>query len=435
MPSAILSARERITKFTNCRLVRGTELVEQDLWVSSGSGKIVRSQEVFYGENIVPDTTIDLGGRIISPGMIDVQLNGAYGFNFSQLPEPGMSYEKSLRQVNKSLVQTGVTSYLPTVTSEQKEVYHHVLPFLGPSKGQRVAEDGAESLGAHVEGPFLNPTKNGIHKVENLITAGDFSDLEDCYGASNINPGKDPLDGSPLPPRIKMITAAPELGSMSKLIPSLTSRGIIFSMGHTEASYEDASLAVSRGCTMITHLFNAMRPLHHRNPGVFGVLGLAESQPRPSFGIIADGIHLHPTSVKIAFNAHPDGFVLVTDAMHLVGLPDGTYDWTNGERITKIGARLVLEADPSKIAGSSIALIGCVNNFLAWSGASIPQALKAVTATPAGMLGLAGVKGSLDNDADADLCIFSEEKGEHGEPRLVVDQVWKFGTKVFDRLQ
>ena len=310
-----------------------------------------------------------------------------------------------------------------------------VLPFLGPSKGQRVAEDGAESLGAHVEGPFLNPTKNGIHKVENLITAGDFSDLEDCYGASNINPGKDPLNGSPLPPRIKMITAAPELGSMSKLIPSLTSRGIIFSMGHTEASYEDASLAVSRGCTMITHLFNAMRPLHHRNPGVFGVLGLAESQPRPSFGIIADGIHLHPTSVKIAFNAHPDGFVLVTDAMHLVGLPDGTYDWTNGERITKIGARLVLEADPSKIAGSSITLIGCVNNFLAWSGASIPQALKAETATPAGMLGLAGVKGSLDNDADADLCIFNEEKGEHGEPMLVVDQVWKFGTKVFDRLQ
>lgn len=297
-----------------------------------------------------------------------------------------------------------------------------------------MAEDGAESLGAHVEGPFLNPTKNGIHKVENLITAHTFADLEDCYGATNLSPTTDPLSGAPLPPRVKMITAAPELGSMSALIPSLTSRGIIFSMGHTEASYEDASLAVSRGCSMITHLFNAMRPLHHRNPGVFGVLGLAESLPRPSFGIIADGIHLHPTSVKIAFNAHPDGFVLVTDAMHLVGLPDGTYDWTNGERITKIGSKLVLEADPTKIAGSSITLIDCVNNFLAWSGASISQALKAVTTTPATMLGLAGVKGTLDNDADADLCVFSEETGEDGEPKLVVDQVWKFGTKVFDRL-
>jgi hypothetical protein len=126
MPSAILNPRERITKFTNCRLVRGNELVEQDLWVSSGSGKVVRSQEVFYSENIVPDVTVNLGGRIISPGMIDVQLNGAFGFNFSQIPEPGVSYEKSLRQVNKSLVHSGVTSYLPTVTSEQKEVYHHV---------------------------------------------------------------------------------------------------------------------------------------------------------------------------------------------------------------------------------------------------------------------------------------------------------------------
>jgi N-acetylglucosamine-6-phosphate deacetylase len=271
--------------------------------------------------------------------------------------------------------------------------------------------------------------------VENLIVAHSFSDLEDCYGASNLNPTVDPLNGSLLQPRIKMLTAAPELGDMSALIPSLTSRGIIYSMGHTEASYEDATLAVSRGCTMITHLFNAMRPLHHRNPGVFGVLGLAESQPRPSFGIIADGIHLHPTSVKIAFNAHPDGFVLVTDAMHLVGLPDGTYDWTNGERIIKMGAKLVLEANPAKIAGSSIALVECVNNFLAWSGASIPQALKAVTATPARMLGLAGVKGSLENDADADLCVFSEEEGENGERKLVVDQVWKFGAKVFDRFE
>jgi dihydroorotase-like cyclic amidohydrolase len=126
MPSAILNPRERITKFTNCRLVRGNQLVEQDLWVSSGSGKIVRSQEVFYSENTVPDVTVNLGGRIISPGMIDVQLNGAFGFNFSQIPEPGVSYEKSLRQVNKSLVHSGVTSYLPTVTSEQKEVYHRV---------------------------------------------------------------------------------------------------------------------------------------------------------------------------------------------------------------------------------------------------------------------------------------------------------------------
>jgi N-acetylglucosamine-6-phosphate deacetylase len=126
MPSAIPTGRERITKFTNCRLVKGNELVEQDLWVSSATGKIVRSQEVFYGENVVPDTTINLGGKIIAPGLIDVQLNGAFGFNFSQIPEDPSSYGKILRQLNKSLIQTGVTSYLPTLTSERIDVYHKV---------------------------------------------------------------------------------------------------------------------------------------------------------------------------------------------------------------------------------------------------------------------------------------------------------------------
>ena len=118
-----------------------------------------------------------------------------------------------------------------------------------------------------------------------------------------------------------------------------------------------ASEAVASGVTMITHLFNAMRPLHHRNPGIFGVLGLAaEGQSRPYFGIIADGVHLHPTAINIAFNAHPGGFILVTDAMHLVGLPDAVYPWTNGDidsKIVKVGPTLLLEGT-DKIAGRSV---------------------------------------------------------------------------------
>ena len=126
MPSAIPTTKDTITKFTNCRLVKGDKLVEQDLWVSSGSGKIVRSQEAFYGQHAVPDVTVDLGGRIISPGLIDVQLNGAFGFNFSQIPDDPLTYGKLLRQVNKSLIETGVTSYLPTLTSESGYVYQNV---------------------------------------------------------------------------------------------------------------------------------------------------------------------------------------------------------------------------------------------------------------------------------------------------------------------
>ncbi|TAQ83206.1 hypothetical protein B7494_g8470 [Chlorociboria aeruginascens] len=433
MPSAIPVIKEGMTKFTNCWLVIGDQLVYQDLWVSSITGKIVRSQEAFYSQHAVPDSTIDLGGRIISPGLIDIQLNGAFGFDFSFVPDDVPSYGKRLRQVNKLLIKTGVTSYLPTLTSQPKAVYQQALPFLGPSGASRIAEDGSESLGAHCEGPFLNSTKNGIHKGEVLIQANDFFDLEDCYGSTNINATLDPSDGTVKCPMIKMITAAPEVGRMASLIPEITSRGIIYSIGHTEATYEDASAAIASGAMMITHLFNAMRPLHHRNPGVFGVLGIAESLPRPYFGVIADGVHLHPTSVKIAFNAHPDGFILVTDAMPLVGFPDGVYEWTNGEKIVKSGPQLTLEGT-QKIAGSCITLIDCVSNFLNWSGTSIPQALKAVTATPAALLGLRDVKGTLSSDADADLVIISEEVGPEGERILKIDQVWKFGTKVFDKM-
>ncbi len=137
MPSAIPTTNnthypERITKFTNCRLVKGDDLVEQDLWVSSATGTIVRSQQAFYGQHTTPDEVIDLGGRIVAPGLIDVQMNGAFGFDFSKIPEDPSSYGKTLRQVNKSLIQTGVTSYLPTVTSQTQDVYHHVSTLSSP---------------------------------------------------------------------------------------------------------------------------------------------------------------------------------------------------------------------------------------------------------------------------------------------------------------
>lgn len=300
----------------------------------------MRSQEAFYEYQAAPDEVIDLGGRIVSPGFIDVQFNGAFGFDFSQAPQDATEYVKELRRLNSKVVKSGVTSYLPTITSQKAEVYQKALPFLGPSGGARNADDGAESLGAHCEGPFLSPTKNGIHSVDVLQSAQSFSDLELCYGAENLQ--------SPSP--IKIITAAPEVGNMATAISSIVDRDIVFSIGHTEATYEEASAAVGAGATMITHLFNAMKPLHHRNPGVFGILGQAEKQPRPYFGIIADGIHLHPTTVKIAWNAHPEGMVLVTDAMSLVGCPDGTYKWTNGESIVKKGSALILEGT-DKIAG------------------------------------------------------------------------------------
>ncbi|KAB8339164.1 hypothetical protein FH972_022099 [Carpinus fangiana] len=424
--------RRGITRFINCRLVTGDKIVKQDLYVSSVTGKILSSQELFFQQCYVADETVDLQDRLVAPGLIDVQLNGAFGFDFSVVPENVSDYGKTLRKVNKDLVKTGVTSYLPTLTSQKPEVYQSALPFLRPSGGPRDAEDGSESLGAHCEGPFLNPVKNGIHNTEVLISAEHgLRDIEACYGAENMQASKQHSRPGPDQQRaVTMITAAPEQGKMTQTIPDLVNRGIVYSIGHSDADYEQASSAVAKGATMITHLFNAMRPLHHRNPGIFGVLGQSERQWRPYFGIIADGIHLHPTAIKIAFDSHPDGFILVTDAMRLVGLPDGIYDWTNGDRIVKKGPHLTLEGT-DKIAGSSITLIECVSNFLNWSGVGVAEALKTVTLTPARMLGLHGTKGSLDSGADADLVVLSEATdAATGHRDLHVDQVWKFGTCV-----
>ena len=122
-----------VTKFTNCLLVKGHELVEKDLWISSVSGKILNGQEIIYEHRTEPDQVIDLGGRILSPGLIDVQLNGAYGFDFSVVPDDAaVSYGKGVLHVNRNLVTTGVTSYLPTLTSQHPDVYQKVGRHLSP---------------------------------------------------------------------------------------------------------------------------------------------------------------------------------------------------------------------------------------------------------------------------------------------------------------
>jgi N-acetylglucosamine-6-phosphate deacetylase len=118
-----------VIKLTNCLLVRDNALIKEDLWMSSVSGKILNGQEVLYEHRTAPEEIVDLGGRILSPGLIDTQLNGAYGFDFSVIPEEGTAaYSKGVSRVNRSLISTGVTSYLPTMTSQLPEVYHKVKP-------------------------------------------------------------------------------------------------------------------------------------------------------------------------------------------------------------------------------------------------------------------------------------------------------------------
>lgn len=233
-----------------------------------------------------------------------------------------------------------------------------VLPFLGPSRISREPFCGAESLGAHCEGPFIAPDRKGCHSPEVVCgTDGlcDLTTLAKYYGDSNIGleasreTTKAANKGVISP--VKMITLAPELPGALESIQHLSSHGVMISIGHTRANYEQTVAAVKAGANMITHLFNAMNPIHHRDPGPFGTITLAKDRAnfehlspkeRPYFGIIADGIHLHPASVSLAYSAHPHGLVLVTDAVMFMGCEDGVYDWNNGQKVEKIGSKVTL---------------------------------------------------------------------------------------------
>jgi N-acetylglucosamine-6-phosphate deacetylase len=432
-----------LTKFTNCLLVKDNSLVREDLWFSSLTGTILDGQDVFYSRKAVPDRLIDLGGRIVSPGFIDVQFNGGYGFDFSKIPPGGIQeYANGILRLNQQLIKTGVTSYCPTLTSQAPIVYQkvcwsvcfkfcgmhsnmsQVLPLLGPQAHHGTSKSISESLGAHVEGPLLSSHQNGCHSQSVLQVPG-VKPITQIYGLKNF------IGGCP----IKLLTLAPELPGACDLIQSATSEyGIAVSIGHSEATYEEAQAAMRAGATMITHLFNAMTPMHHRNPGIMGLLGAPPTKPsysRPYFGIISDGFHLHPTSVKIAWHSHPEGLILVSDAMKFLGMPDGTYEWTNGSKIIKKGDFLTLEEN-GKLAGSAVSLVDCVSNFLNWTGATVPEALRAVTETPAKMLKVDDRKGFLRPGAEADLVVLELEEDHDGQRQFAVHQVWKLGEKAFE---
>lgn len=317
--------------------------------------------------------------------------------------------------------------------------------------------------------------------------------------------------------QIRMITIAPERPGALDTIRQLSDAGVVMCLGHMGANYAQTQAGIRAGASMLTHLFNQMNPHHHRQPGPLGVLtavpshtaerrteteteletgstagsimdmadddddGLS-SQGRPYFGLIADGCHVHPASIRLAHQLHPDGLVLVTDALLLLGGEDGTSNW-GSRRLTKRGVEVKLEGTEI-IAGrlvasyslsllflyyllwcflsfflffpfcciffsfslivfllisnsvSCVTLIQCINNFRAWTGSSIPTALRTVTSTPATVLGLQDTKGTLRAGADADFVVLSEELvSGRSVSRMVVDQVWKFGVKVFDRCE
>ncbi|XP_042891345.1 N-acetylglucosamine-6-phosphate deacetylase-like isoform X2 [Penaeus japonicus] len=384
--SAASSSRNLIYQFINCRLIRGGRIIKDDFWVRNG--KILNPEPVFYEEKLQADVRVDCHDALICPGFIDVQVNGGFGYDFSSDAD---RLEEAVSSVARGVLATGVTSFCPTLVTSPDSVYHKIMPRVDRTEG---GKDGAGILGVHLEGPFISPEKKGAHPlnyIQNLDQG--FSKLEATYGR---------LDNT------AVVTIAPELAGAKEVIAELSNRGIVVSVGHSNGNLEDGEAAVNSGASFITHLFNAMLPFHHRDPGLVGLLTSRKISRPVFYGIIADGIHTHPAALRIAHRTHAKGLVLVSDGMAAMGLGEGEHHI--GQMMVKVQGRRAVLAGTDTLAGSVATMDDCVRVFISDAGVSVVEGIEAATLHPAQLMGIAHQKGSLDYDSDADF-LFVSDKG------------------------
>lgn len=221
---------------------------------------------------------------------------------------------------------------------------------------------------------------------------------------------------------MKLATIAPEVPGTAEIISDLKAADVRISLGHSTSTYETGLEALSNGATALTHVFNAMSPLHHREPGLAGLIC---SDAAPYYSLIADGIHLHPSTLTMAYRANPRKAILITDSVELAGLPDGVYPGHAQipHNQVKKGNRVTVKGSDTLI-GSCSSLDECVRNLVKWSGCSLAEAVRCVTANVADMMGLAD-RGRLTEGSRADFVVLNDE----GD----VLQTWVGGRKVWER--
>lgn len=346
-------------RYTGGYLVKNHQLVKEDLFVVKG--KIAPPQSRV-------DQVIPMEGKIIAPGYIDLQINGAFGVDFA-------SSLDNLDAVAASLAQTGVLNYLPTLISSPLEQYRVWKAHYGKQKG---------ALGVHLEGPFLNRDKAGAHPKKMIFPISTEAVLDTLEGAT-------------------LVTLAPEIPHALPLIKQLTAKGVIVAAGHTLASYTEAEKGFEAGVKLVTHLFNAMTSIHHRHPGI-GVATL--THPNVYYTIIADDVHIHPGMVKLAWQTNPKKMILITDAISAMGLEPGLYRL--GNQAVEIKAGKATVTGSHKLAGSILKMDQAVRNLRAMTGCSIVDAIEAASLRPAELLGITSRKGTLAIGADADLIFLDE---------------------------
>lgn len=359
------------------------------------SGNLVSGRITLDGDSIVdihPDPAVT-EQQIVAPGFIDLQVNGGHGIDFGEEPE-------RIHEVAAWLPETGCTSYLPTIISSFAERYRRVFDALPAIEGTERA--GARVLGLHLEGPFLAPAKKGAHALDAIEAADDalFDELlqEDA---------------------VRLVTLAPERAGALERIAGLVERGVLVSLGHSNATYEQFEAGIEAGARMATHLFNAMSQLDSREPGAVGAALVDE---RVAVGLIADGIHAHPVALRLAARVKgTEGIALVSDMMAAAGMPPGAYSLNDiPVSVDATSARL---AD-GRLAGSILTMDAAVRNMVAWGGVSLADALTMATTVPARLLGRDDL-GVIAPGALADLVVL--------DPELSIAETWIAGERVISR--
>jgi N-acetylglucosamine-6-phosphate deacetylase len=344
-----------------------------DVTISVDGGRVSSVDEGGAREG----TTLE--AELVAPGLVDLQFNGGFGIEIGERAE-------DIVEVAQRLPATGVTAFLPTLVTLPEDAYPPALAaFADARRALKGAGPHAVPLGLHLEGPFLSPDASGAHSRADIERADDA--LFDRLVASGV---------------VSLMTLAPERDGALARIRRLVLAGIVVSVGHTRATYEEAILAFDAGATVVTHLFNAMSPLAHRAPGM---VGAALVDDRVVCGVIVDGVHAHDAAIRLALRAKSAArIVLVTDAMAAAGLGPGTYSLA--------GRRVVVDATSARLedgtlAGSILTLDAAVRNAVAL-GVPLADALRMASEVPARVLGLTA-KGKIAAGADADLVLFDDD--------------------------
>jgi N-acetylglucosamine-6-phosphate deacetylase len=321
---------------------------------------------------------IDAKGQFVSPGFIDVHVHGCMGYKSSD------ATQEALETISTTFAKHGVTGYLPTTHADPI-----ILGQIASIVDQGVK--GSRILGIHSEGPFLNPQKKGAQYMEHLSECKPDYLRELIAAASGM---------------LKLMTIAPELPHAKELIQILEKRHIVPSMGHTYASYQEAREAIKYGIRHVTHCFNAMRDIEHREPGGAGAAVISDEL---SVEIICDGIHVHPAVVKLLVRCKPlHKVVLITDAIQVAGQKDGEYiqDKKLGVKVFVVNGEARL--NPTTLAGSTLFLNNGLKNVIKFGDLTLVEGVQMASYNPALVLGLESRKGSLEAGKDADITFFND---------------------------